>query len=261
MDFAVVEGNLRHMMRCFASASDAGELRDEPGLSIASSGMDYGVFNSVMLSTCVTGGAPELDRLIAIPETHFRARGLHWSLWLCEDLIALPFRRKAREHLFERGFRMLSDPPGLLAERLLPPIHTLPCIEIRSVDGVAARCDFAYIMALAFEFPFVASRDIYAGAGPWECGLTGYVGYREGRPIAAAAVIIAGGAVGVYSVGTLPEFRGKGYAEVLIRHAVAVASASSGIERTVLQSTPSGLSLYQRMGYRRVTRFWVMVPD
>ena len=36
-------------------------------------------------------------------------------------------------------------------------------------------------MALAFEFPFAASRDIYAGAGPWECGLTGYVGYREGR--------------------------------------------------------------------------------
>jgi len=38
-----------------------------------------------------------------------------------------------------------------------------------------------------------------------------------------------------------------------VRHALEGAHREQGIERSVLQSTKAGYSLYERMGYRTVT--------
>jgi ribosomal protein S18 acetylase RimI-like enzyme len=90
--------------------------------------------------------------------------------------------------------------------------------------------------------------------------VTGYVGYSGNTAVCTTAITTAAGVIGVYSVGTLPDSRRRGYAETIIRHAVAETSAQTGLERTILQSTRDGLSLYESMGYRTVTRFWVMTP-
>jgi hypothetical protein len=42
-----------------------------------------------------------------------------------------------------------------------------------------------------------------------------------------------------------------------MRGAIAQASAVTGIERTVLQSTAAGMPLYRALGYEPVTRFQV----
>jgi ribosomal protein S18 acetylase RimI-like enzyme len=65
---------------------------------------------------------------------------------------------------------------------------------------------------------------------------------------------MGGGAIGVYNVATMPDHQRRGYGEAVMRHAVAEAQREHGIERTILQSTPAGLSLYERMGYRTITR-------
>jgi hypothetical protein len=39
-----------------------------------------------------------------------------------------------------------------------------------------------------------------------------------------------------------------------MRHALAAAQKEHGVESSTLQSTPAGLRLYQRMGYRTITR-------
>jgi hypothetical protein len=39
-----------------------------------------------------------------------------------------------------------------------------------------------------------------------------------------------------------------------MRYALDDARRTTGIERTILQSTPAGLKLYKRMGYEAVTR-------
>jgi len=60
--------------------------------------------------------------------------------------------------------------------------------------------------------------------------------------------------VGVYNVATVPDQQRRGFGEAVMRHAVAEAQREHGIARSILQSTPAGLHLYQRMGYRVVTR-------
>ena len=57
----------------------------------------------------------------------------------------------------------------------------------------------------------------------------------------------------VYNVATLPARRRGGYGEAVMRHALEQARQQHGLSRTILQSTPQGFDLYQRMGYRTVT--------
>jgi predicted acetyltransferase len=42
-----------------------------------------------------------------------------------------------------------------------------------------------------------------------------------------------------------------------MRHALKEARREHGIERTTLQSTPAGYGIYERMGYRTVTKVTV----
>jgi ribosomal protein S18 acetylase RimI-like enzyme len=81
-----------------------------------------------------------------------------------------------------------------------------------------------------------------------------YVGYCEEEPVTSAAVVLSSGVAGLYNVATLPAFQRQGYGEAIVRHALAEAQRNYGIERTILQSTPAGYRLYERMGYRTVTR-------
>jgi GNAT superfamily N-acetyltransferase len=255
---AIQSNNLRHMMRFFAGATAEGEVREMPGVSIVSSGLDFGALNSAIFSEQVTGAA-ELERRLDMAEVHFRTRGLRWSCWVCEDTLDGPLRRKAKEIFLKRGYRLLTEAPGMLAERLTPPSRPLPAIDVRRVADPASRFDFAHAVSVCFELPLRLATCAYTQASSWECGVEGYVGYVNGRAVSTIAIAVAADAIGVYSVATLPDVRKRGYAEALMRWAIAETEARTGIARTVLQSSRDGLALYERMGYRAVTKFWLML--
>jgi GNAT superfamily N-acetyltransferase len=79
-----------------------------------------------------------------------------------------------------------------------------------------------------------------------------WLAYSNGEPVATAATVVAADAVGVYNVGTLPDHRGQGIGEAIVRFAIERARERTGIERTVLQSTSFGFDLYRKMGYKTV---------
>jgi ribosomal protein S18 acetylase RimI-like enzyme len=60
--------------------------------------------------------------------------------------------------------------------------------------------------------------------------------------------------MGVYNVATLPGHQRRGYGEAVMRYALEDARREHGERRAILQSTPAGLRLYERMGFRTVTR-------
>jgi ribosomal protein S18 acetylase RimI-like enzyme len=97
------------------------------------------------------------------------------------------------------------------------------------------------------------AADPLGGAEVWR-DFASYVGYHKGEPVSTAATVIGAGAIGVYNVGTLPGYQRRGFGEAIMRHALEEARREHGISRTILQSSPQGLRLYQRMGYRTVTK-------
>jgi ribosomal protein S18 acetylase RimI-like enzyme len=254
-----VDTNLRAAMRCYARVSPKGEARDYPGLSVASCGMNCAVFNSAMLSepSSVNG----LRRLLAMSDLHFRQRKLGWTFWLCEDMLSSEAMQTSRSLLREAGLDLIAQPPGMYAAALNPPRRSAAPLEMRPVRNVPETLDFAHLSSVIFNLPYPTSQAIYGTPELWTGCMRGWVGYLESQPVSIATVVIAGGVAGVYSVGTLPAFQCKGFAETMIRHALTHAREENGVEETVLQSTPEGMSLYTRLGYQPVTRFGVYLQE
>ena len=242
-------------MRFFGEASGSGEIRTLDGSVAMFSGLDYGVFNIALLTGPAVDGQLE-SRMRAISR-YFRERTLRWSFWLCEDLLEPENRRDSRHMLAEFGMRSISHPPGMLCPALLPSVRPLPAIEMRRVADASTRGAFAEITSLCFDIPYLIARAVYLREQAWNGGYQGFVGYVGGKPVSIVAMVEAAGAVGVYSLATLPAFRGQGYGEALLRMAAHEMTQRTGIAKLVLQSTEAGYKIYRRMGFHDVTRFAV----
>jgi ribosomal protein S18 acetylase RimI-like enzyme len=251
VNFEVVAGNLRESFRAIAASRGAGEIRELRGVSIAAAGVVFQMFNSAFLSAPVATEA-ELAQRIFLPALHFDTRGLEWSYWVCEDWMA-PAARKRSRRLFERhGLRHSVDLPGMVAERIAPPVKPLPDLEVCRVRNGATREAFCAIGSHCFHVPPAWFSEVFDSPTVWE-HFAGYVGYVDGEPVSTTAIVLGAGALGVYNVATMPEHQRRGYGEAVMRYALADARARHGIERTILQSTPAGFPLYLRMGYQTVT--------
>ena len=89
-------------------------------------------------------------------------------------------------------------------------------------------------------------------------GLDGWVLVHDGLAVAGAWTYRHGDDCGVYAVGTVPEFRRRGYALALVEHVLA-ESRGRGATTASLQSTTMGQPLYARLGFEAVGRYeeWI----
>ena len=255
MDFENIANNLRESFRIVAGSRASGEVRELHGVSIASAGVTFQMFNAAFLSGPVTT-EPELTQRILLASVHFNARGLEWAFWVGEDWIESRARKRSRG-LFERhGLRLSTTLPGMIAERILPPVKALPRIEIRRVCGGVTRDAICEIGSVCFHVPISWFKEVFDSDSVWDRFIS-YVGYVDGEPVTTTAIIAGAGVVGVYNVATLPGHQNRGYGETVMRHAIAEVRRERGMERVILQSTPAGLKLYERMGFRTVARLAV----
>jgi GNAT superfamily N-acetyltransferase len=259
-EFQTVEANLRAAMRFFGEATGKGEIQHFDGAVGIYCGLDYGVFNIALLERNGpdhVGPFPDFEQSIDTCGKYFAGRTPRWSFWLCEDLLDRHERRRTR-HAFEgRGMRMISNPPGMYAPTLLPPIHRLPEVECCPAGDPRTREAFAFITSVNFDIPEPIAQAVYHPECAWAGAYRGYVGFVKGRAVSIVAIVAAADVLGVYSLSTLPEFRRRGYGEALLREALIRERARTGLDHTVLQSTDAGYSLYRRMGFHDVTRFTV----
>lgn len=259
-DAAVVNENLILALSAFSKVKPTGSVGRAPGLRLVRSGVNYGLFNTAVLSSpAVTEG--EFEERIHGAGQIFAEHGVSWSLWYCEDLLEGTTRRRARIIQASNGLHITMEAPGMLAERLLPPARRLPVVECRRVGDEKTRRDFSLLMSLAFYMPMDLATTVYGSEGVWDTPMTGWVAYSGGKAVSTAVTYTGAGVVGVYAVGTDPKQQRKGYGEAVMRHALGEARKEHGIERTILQSSPAGLGLYLRMGYRQTTRFCVSLKS
>ena len=100
MLFEPVADNLRESFRIVAGSRAQGEVRELHGVSIASAGVTFQMFNAAFLSGPVASEA-ELTQRILLGTVHFNARGLEWAFWVCEDWIEARARKRSQQ-LFDR---------------------------------------------------------------------------------------------------------------------------------------------------------------
>lgn len=254
-DFNLVDQNLRVAMRFFGNATGTGEIRDLGRMQLVYSGLDYGVFNIAFLNEPVDSRR-DMSAILTDCARFYAQKKVRWSFWLCEDLLEISTRRAAREIFAAGGLRPISYAPGMKTEALTPPARTLPVIECSPVIDAPARVAFTELTATCFDIPLNVARAVYGVERAWSGEYKGFVGRVNGRPVSIVALVRAAGSLGVYSLGTVPEFRGRGYGEALLRAATAHCR-STGHEPLVLESTEAGYPLYRRLGFRDVAKFTV----
>lgn len=84
------------------------------------------------------------------------------------------------------------------------------------------------------------------------------IGRVDGVGVATALAFAGGGAVGLYGIGTVPDRRGRGYGGALTLAAMEWGRAR-GERLAVLEATPAGFPVYERLGFRTVfeTTSWI----
>ncbi len=148
----------------------------------------------------------------------------------------------------------------------LAPAGRLPCfaLEPRGVPDPPAelailRVDSSNIDAFwqateeGFEMPRSLVEVMYPTSILGEQSVRAFVGSLDGKPVATSLAVRTGDTVGIYSVATAPEARGRGIGTAMTWH--LLRDADPGWTLAVLQASDMGRPIYERMGFRLVREF------
>ncbi len=85
-----------------------------------------------------------------------------------------------------------------------------------------------------------------------------HVGYIDAEPVATSFGFVHSGSVTVFNVATSPAFQRRGFGAAMTMQAIA-GGVRSGCDVAYLQSTPAGIRVYERLGFRVVVTYeqWI----
>lgn len=208
-------------------------------LQLCATGLPAAFFNGAYLTARESDPEAAIARTIEFMAHH----DVPWLLWVRSgvDDALLEAGRTA-------GLRDAGGPPAFG----LAPIPDRPPgpddLEIEVVGdaaGVEAHCDLA---SRSFGMPIELARVLVTEDTLADPALTVLIGRVAGEPVSTAIVGVTGRTAGVYSVGTPPEHQRRGYGEALTWAAID-AGVRQGADHSILQASPSGRPVYERMGY------------
>lgn len=172
-----------------------------------------------------------------------------------EDWSPADWEEIAREVGLAPMVPMISMETDSLLEPRRPPAD----LNIRRVvDDKGAR-DLAILNARAYGMP-VELWDCISGMHFWPSDCCAFVGYLGETPVSCAAALPINGTAYIALVATAPGWQGQGYAETVMRRAVAEGQRTMGVTRTTLHASMAGHPLYQAMGYASGPRLVLVGP-
>lgn len=81
-----------------------------------------------------------------------------------------------------------------------------------------------------------------------------YLGYIDDEPVASSLLFFNSGIAGIYFIGTIPKFRGKGIGSALTAYSMLRAK-ELGNRIAVLRASGMGEGIYRRLGFKDYFKF------
>jgi GNAT superfamily N-acetyltransferase len=220
--------------------SQAARSWREDGLVIGITGLPISAFNAAIVLD-EASLTPERIPKLAEP---FEEAGLPFSIQVCSRA-PVPACAEAVKSL---GYVELFADPVMICEGSLQPVAANPAVDIQPAVASEDRACYREILVQGFSLPPDVSPEFF------DLLLSLREGYHllarlDGEPVGSGMLLYAGGVAAIYNVATLPSVRRQGIAAAMMLRLHSQALAD-GYPATVLASSPMGLPLYHRLGYR-----------
>jgi GNAT superfamily N-acetyltransferase len=200
-------------------------------------------------------GGRVADRLQEIEQT---LTGVPWLWWVGPDS-----DDRTATDLIRHGYREVGSMPVMAV--LLDSVRSAPPsagLEIRRVTDAAALDEWVRCYTTAFGTK--ATRDEIARLESVRTGTPDtfirYSGYLDGQIVGTAALFATDDVAGVYVVSTLEGFRGRGIGTALTAAALR-AGQHMGLTTGTLPARSMGVPVYERMGFREVARYRLLMKS
>jgi GNAT superfamily N-acetyltransferase len=226
-----------------------GFVEDEDGILTVSTGLPVREFNLALALRPPRDPATAVSRALG----RLRATGLPYHLRVREGLD--PNTETAG---VDAGLAVGETVPVMTLHPLAdaPPSRAGLRIERpRDLDA------YAHVVSEGFGMPRDLVDRAFGGDLAREREVEALIGFAGDTAVATAMLVLSGDTAGVYNIATLPAHRRRGYGEAMT-WATVRAGAERGASVAALQATPMGLPVYERMGFRIVTRYLTYtLPD
>jgi len=235
----------------YAERFPSGEQLPHPEMEIAFAGIAVPLFNLAFPNSKAELSRDEFERLQGEFKKILRPRGVPGIMFLRTGQVE-------ESAGIEAMFRM----PGMVAEELFPPKRALGEFAIREVADAAMAEEIARLNVVCHE---LEPKDVaeLTCAELWGGPNHGFLLYEDGMTVAGGSASFVEGVSYIGWMATLPGYRGRGYAEALLRHMDAFMRRRYGVKETVLHATEMGRPVYERMGFQAVDEFaaYLCVPE
>jgi GNAT superfamily N-acetyltransferase len=174
-----------------------------------------------------------------------------------------PLTDAVSSHLEARGFDVESVPGMAIELSALPPSRVPAGSVIREVDDDVSALEVATRIALMTNGlpveavpPFIEALARF----PERTRVRTFLATVDGAAASTCTLLDWAGVIGLYNVGTLEEFRGRGLGRE-VSLAALEAGRSTGHRLGVLQASSAGEPIYRRLGFEETCRFAFAVRD
>lgn len=242
----------REFLRQHARQSNAGAIRTGKGVEAAWVHSALIVNNGTYLTNPVTTEA-ELRACCQEAAADAAPHGLPWLFFVYEPMVdaaLLP----SLDALFEaEGYHRAAGLQEMTADAsaLAAPVRPMPNLRMERVSDEATVRAALDLNCMAYGMPLEITDSVVPTGAYFADPAReyGYVAYSGNVPVSTASVELLDDVLYVMCVATHPEHRQKGYAEAVMRHALADSARLTGLRKTALDASAMGHALYLQMGY------------
>ncbi|MGF1488113.1 MAG: GNAT family N-acetyltransferase [Prochloraceae cyanobacterium] len=238
----------------FASKCPQPECFETENLSFAWGNVNNIFFNAIFVLT-IPKTRTEVKFLIKSIKNFTGDKSLPWWLIICNDSISSIKNLNLQQLLADNGFKELMKLTGMATDCIAYPTNSNHFLKCKPIKNLEDRKSLSKINAISYEILPAQFQTPLETEEFWEERVFGTIGYIENKPVSSAIILWIENKFYLAFVATLPEYRQKGYAKIVIRHCLTQAEKKYGKCRMILHATSMGASVYEKLGYKPTAYF------
>lgn len=122
-------------------------------------------------------------------------------------------------------------------------------LKVRAVRNIEKANDFSNCYSAIFDIPKKLTPSITEIIIKQDQNIESYVGYFQDTPVSIGTIFYFNGVAGIYNVGTLKEYQGKGIGGEMMTTMLLKAKLDD-LKTAILQGPADGIGIYEKLGFQ-----------